>query len=133
MSKGQPDFWATFVPAQAVFGGGQTSHTENEEATIAPGGTHDFIQYTIPTGYEYHICSIGICSSFPGISRYRVLINDVDMGGAYYVMYRKIPLVPEAAFVIPAGYKYGIRLYNDDTVNHSFTATIYGFLQETGA
>lgn len=130
MTTEHPDYWSGIIPGQAIFGEGQTTHTENEEKDVAANDSEDVIQYTVPTGYEYHITSIGICNNFPGFTRYQILVNDVEMGGAYYDTFRRVPLVPEAAFVIPAGVKYGIRLYNDDDVSHSFTATIYGFLVE---
>lgn len=130
MARDYPDYWKSMVPAKPIYGEGQTPHAENEEGEVDAKSYSDFIQYTIPTGYQWHIIVMGVCNNFGGYTRYQILANDVEMGGAYMDSFRRIPLEPEAALVVPAGVKYGIRVYNDDEIARQFTATIYGFLVE---
>lgn len=130
MTYDHPDFYTPTIPSQPVYGEGQTSWFLNEEGNIDGDSYADYLEYTVPTGYELHVTSGGICNNFPGITRYAVYVSGVLQATAHYNQYRRIALHPAAAFVLAAGYLFTARIYNDDDVSHFFTATMYGFLVE---
>ncbi|GAI64209.1 unnamed protein product, partial [marine sediment metagenome] len=76
----------------------------------------------------WYLTAIDYLNNFPGYTRVQQLVDDFVYPALYYDTHRRAGLPDFSPGNISAGRIFGFRLWNDDTVTHTFKCTIYGYL-----
>lgn len=72
MPHGQPDFWTASYISMPTLGSGQITWFQSEGADVDGLGSKDLINYVVPDGYEFHVCSGIVSCNFPCLQRYQL-------------------------------------------------------------
>ena len=130
MAVGRQDYQAGVVPVKSGYSLVQTPYFDSETSVLDPEETNTYCEYTVPAGYQLMVGGYRISSNKPYIQAYTFLINAVVQIQNYFDMLIMDNLPENSPLKIAAGQTVGIFVGNSDEVAHTFTVTLFGYLEQ---
>jgi len=130
MAVGRQDYQAGVVPVKSGYSLTQTPFFENEVKAVQPAGNGVFCEYTVGAGYELHVCGYRISSNKPFQQIYAIVLDAHVELQCHFDMNIIDNFPDNSPMIIEAGETVSIVLYNSDEVAHTYSATLFGYLEQ---
>ncbi len=130
MAVGRQDYQAGVVPIKSGYSLSQSDHFKWYNYDRPAGGNVDFCTFTVPTGYELHICGYRIISELPFLHYYEFRVDASQIFGGLFYSQIIDNFPAEVVKVVTAGQTFKIVVHNNDSITVKFYALVLGFLEQ---
>lgn len=131
MASGYKDYRRVVSPESMWFGPEQTSVFEHDTELITSGVLGNILRYDMPVGYDLHLLNVVVSCQMPGINRLWIGHGATDTFIIGFDTTFSINFGGDTILLRATHATVYISVFNNDTVNVNFWATMTGFLTLT--
>lgn len=126
---GWPDWSKRTRPGKSMFHEGQIPWGQWFVGELPRLSATKVLDFTIPTGYNFHITLGLIECNWTGRQRATFNITPGLDSDYYFNGEFTLPLHPASGFMVQPGTSIKVYLFNNDTLPRRFTGTLVGILE----
>ena len=130
MAVGRQDYQAGVVPIKSGYSLAQTQFFKWQNKNVAAAAVVDFIEYTVPTGYQLHIQGYRVFCTVPFINEFWIRVAGTQIVGRQFDTEITDNFPEGATMVVTAGKEFKCQVENKDTVTTLAYIIVYGYLEQ---
>jgi len=129
MASGYKDYQIGTSPEFVIMGAQQDIVTEFDGVVLTPGNGAELVNYSVPVNRRLYITSLNITADQPGLQRTEISWGSYGGDIVYWYGSFSYRFYGIGGLPIPQSQNFKIAVENFDTINQTFTCTMFGYLQ----